>query len=130
MSTKTDGKHDGTVEFPPTDSGKPTFQMRFMQLLCFKHATSVSLAEVIQQVYPDDYTSALGDAIALGKMLRKLRTLVSDIRNRKFAKANLNPDILPSLSIEASMETGIALRLAHLHRMDDKALDEADESAL
>jgi hypothetical protein len=128
LSTKTDGQHDGMVEFAPTESGEMTFQMRFMQLLSFKFPTPVSLAEVIEQVYRDDYATAKGNATALGKTLRKLRTLVSDIRNRKLAAANLNPDILPSLSIEAPIDTGIALRLAHLHRLDDKDLDDADEA--
>jgi hypothetical protein len=127
MSTKTEKKSDGTVEFAPTDSGELTFQMRFMQLMFFKHPASVSLAEVIQQVYPDDSTKATVDAVALAKTLRKVRSLVSDIRTKKFAKAGLNPDILPSLSIEVSKDTGISLRLAHIHRMDDKDLDDADE---
>jgi hypothetical protein len=130
MSTKTNGQHDGTVEFPPTESGQLTFQMRFMQLLSFKFPTPLSLAEVIQQVYAGECVTALGDAATVVKTLRKLRTLVSDIRTKKLARANLNPDILPALSVETSKDTGIALRLAHLHRMDDKDLDEADESTL
>lgn len=130
MSTKTDSQHDGTVEFAPTDSGELTYQMRLMQLLCFQFPKPVSLAEVIQQVYPDDFATVSGDAAALSKTLRKVRTLVSDIRKKKLANANLNPDILPALSIEVSRDTGIALQLAHLHRMDDKELDEADEPAL
>jgi len=128
MSTKTDGRHDGTVEFAPTTPGELTYQMRFMQTVCLKFPRATTLAEVIEQVYPDDWAKVRQNPGLLKSALRKLRSLVSDIRNRKLAKAGLNPDILPSLSIEASMETGIALRLAHLHRMDDKDLDDADEA--
>lgn len=130
LSTKTDSNHDGTVEFAPTVLGALTYQMRFMQLMCFKFPGAVTLAEVIEQVYPDDFAKAKQNPDLLKSTLRKLRTLVSDIRNKKLAKAGLNPEILPSLSIEATMATGIVLRLAHLHRMDDKELDEADESAV
>lgn len=126
MSTKTNGNDDGTVEFAPTDSGKHTVQMRFMQLLCFKFPTPITLAEIIQQVYSADL-ALMGRAGELMKTLRKLRTLVSDIRTKKLAKANLNPEILPSLNIDATKDTGIVLRLAHLHRMDDKNLDDADQ---
>jgi hypothetical protein len=38
----------------------------------------------------------------------------------------LNPDILPALSIEASIDTGIRLQLAKLHCLDNKELDGAD----
>lgn len=130
MSTKTDKNHDGQVEFAPLENVPQTFQMKFIQLITFKYPDPISLGDVIHQVYPDDYATALGDATALAKVLRKVRTLVSDIRIKKFAKAGINPDVLPSLSIEASKDTGIALRLAHLHRMDDKELDEADEASL
>jgi hypothetical protein len=126
MSTKTHGHHDGTVEFAPIRPGKLTNQMQFIQLVCFKFPDSATLAEVIAQVYPDDLAEVKQDPEVLKKTLRKLRSLVSDIRKKKFEKANLNPDILPPLSIESSMDTGIGLRLAHLHRLDDKEIDEAD----
>lgn len=129
ISTKTNGNDDGAVEFALTDAGKPTAQMRFMQLLCFKHPTPVTLAEVIQEIYPADLAS-IGQSGALMKTLRKLRTLVSDVRTKKLAKANLNPDILPSLNIDATKDTSIVLKLAQLHRMDDKQLDGSDKPAL
>lgn len=126
LSTKTDGVHDGEVEFAPTASGELTYQMRFMQVMCFKFPGTATLAEVIEQVYPDEYAEASRDPATLAKTLRKLRSLVSDVRTKKLAKAGLNPDILPPLSVEASIDTGIGLRLAKLHRLDDKELDDAD----
>lgn len=128
LSTKTDSAHDGRVEFPPTPSGDLTYQMRFVQFMCFKHPATATLAEVIAQVYPEEYASVSTDAAGLKNILRKLRSLVSDVRMKKLAKAGLNPDILPPLSVEVSLEVGIGLRLAHLHRLDDKELDQADES--
>lgn len=128
ISTKTDGVYDGQVEFAPTPAGELTYQMRFVQLMCFKFPEAATLAEVIEQVYPDEFAKVRGDADALRKLLRKLRSLVSDVRNKKFGKANLNPDILPPLSVEASLQAGIRLRLAHLHQLDDHDLDESDEA--
>lgn len=128
ISTKTDGVHDGEVDFAPTLGGELTFQMRFVQLMCFKFPGTATLAEVIEQVYPDELAEACGDASALKKVLHKLRSLVSDVRNKKLNKAGLNPDILPPLNIEASLQTGIGFRLAHLHRLDDHGLDEFDQA--
>ncbi|MGE0769297.1 MAG: hypothetical protein AB7L90_22875 [Hyphomicrobiaceae bacterium] len=128
LSTKTDGNHDGTVEFAPTTSGELTFQMRFMQVMCFKFPNAITLAEIIEQVYPQDYATARRDPAMLRRIVAKLRALVSDIRKRKIAKAGLNPDILPGLSVDAPMDAGIGLRLANLRRFDDRDLDEADEA--
>ncbi len=126
LSTKTDTVHDGKVTFAPNATGQLTYQMRFMQLMCFKFPDSATVAEVIEQVYPDDLTASKQDPDIRKKTLHKLRALVSDVRTKKFAKAGLNPDVLPPLSIEASIEAGIGLRLAHLTRLDDKELDGAD----
>jgi len=124
MSTKTDGESDGKVEFALREDGSPTYQAKFMRLICFKHPQPVTLREGMEQVYPEDFSEvSAGDGEKLRNLLRKVRTLVSDIRTKKLAKANLNPDILPPLNIEASVESGISLRVAHLHRLDDKAVE-------
>jgi hypothetical protein len=130
LSTKTDRVRDGTVEFAPMNPGVLTFQMRFIQVMCLKFPKTATLAEVIEQVYPHEHAEAARDSTALRNTLRKLRSLVSDVRTKKFAKAGLNPDILPPLSVDASIDIGIGLRLAHLHRLDDKGLDKADEVPL
>ena len=127
LSTKTDGQRDGKVQFALREDGKPTYQMQFMRLLCHYDGAPVTLRSVMEQVYPGDFESAGADGEALLKILRKIRSLVSDIRNKKLLPAGINPDILPSLSIEATIESGLSLRLAKLHRMDDKALDESDQ---
>ena len=125
MSTKTDQKDDGKVEFPLHEDGSPTYQMQFMHLLCFHHPKSVSLREAIEQVYPDDVVMIGKDPEAVKNLLRKVRSIVSDVRTKKFGKAGLNPDILPSLSVESSIHTGISLQLAKLHRLDDKAVQDS-----
>ena len=86
------------------------------------------LTEGRQEVYPDDYAAAISDQALMLKTLHKFRTLVSDIRCRKLAKAGLNPNILPTFSVEASLNDGICLCLAHLHRLDDHELDDADQA--
>ena len=128
MSAKTDGQEDSSVEFAPDQSGKSTCQMRFIQCLCFRYPQAATLGELIEQVYPVEFAAAARDGDAQKKLLRKFRTLVSDVRIRKFQKAGMNPDILPSLSVEASINAGITLRLAKLHPLDDKELDEADKA--
>ncbi len=117
MSTKTDSKHDGKVEFSLREDGKPTYQMQFMRLICFRHPEPVLLREVMTEVYPEDYAS-MGSSPS--NLLRKVRSLVSAIRTKKLAKAGLNQDILSPLSVESSVKTGISLRLARLHCLDDK----------
>lgn len=124
MSTKTDGEHDGKVQFAMREDGSPTYQMQFMRLICFQHPKPVLLKDVMEQVYPNDFATMGKDQRAATKLLRKVRSLVSDIRTKKFAKANLNRDILPPLSFESSVETGISLQLAKLHRLDDKVVDD------
>lgn len=128
ISTKTEGQRDGEVEFAPSASGESTLQMRLMQHLCFIFPASATLREVMEQVYREEFAT-IGDSLAAQKdMLHRFRSLVSDVRIKKLQKAGLNPQILPQLNVEASTETGIQLRLAHLHRLDDKGLDEADKA--
>lgn len=130
LSTRTDGHRDGKVRFALSEDGNPTYQMQLMRLLCHHDGTPVTLRSVMEQVYPEDFRSAGADGQALLKILRKIRSLVSDIRSKKLLRAGINPDILPSLNIETTIDTGLSLRLAKLHRMDDKALDESDEPHL
>jgi hypothetical protein len=123
MSTKTNGRADGKVHFPLNDNGSPTYQMQFMRLICFRHPKPVLLKDVMREVYPEEFAMIGRSPNGAKNLLRKVRSLVSDVRTKKFAKAGLNPDILPPLSFESSVETGISLQLAKLHRLDDKAVD-------
>ena len=126
MSTKTDCCRDGTVEFPPLEHGKHTLQMKLIRHLCFTWPKQIKIVEMMEQVYTEEFRAAGRDKKSVSKIFQKLRSLVSDIRNRKFAKAGLNPEILPSLNPETAFETGFGLRLLKLYRFDDKELDEAD----
>jgi hypothetical protein len=123
MATKTKGQRDGEVQFPLA-GGKPTKQMQIMKLLCHKHEQAKTLAFVIDQVYPEMKDSVRRDGKALAKLLKTIRTLVSDIRNKKLAPAGINPDILPALDIEVTGATTIGLKLAHIHDLDVAGLRE------
>ena len=119
LSTETESKDDGKVEFPMTLDGRPTKQMQLMRLLCYTHPKALTVAKVIEQVYPDELTQASRDAEALKAVLKKVRTLISDIRNKKLAAAGINPDILSPLDVEITGTAEIALNVVHLHKPED-----------
>jgi len=129
ISTKTQSRHDGEVKF-----AAGTGQARLMQLLCYQQRRrqdaennrdeefeTPRLGELLAEVYPDEITKARKDGNALALLLKRLRSMVSDIRIKKLEPAGINPDILPALNIEAGIQTGLSLRLARLHDLDEKA---------
>lgn len=126
LSTKTQGRYDGKVEFRLWN-GAPTKQMQLMKVLCFEHPNAVPLAKLIEQVYPESTAKVRKDGAALTDLLRTLRTLVSDIRNKKLALTGINPDVLPPLDIEVTPNTSLGLRLAHARDMDAVECDESAE---
>lgn len=130
LSTKTNGRRNGKVQFALREDGKPTYQTQFMQLLCYHWPKPAKLKHIIEEVYFEDSSMIHSGEKRVSDTLRNIRGLVSDIRIKKLRKAGINPDILPSLSIASSLETGISLQVAKLHRVDDKMLDDADRSAL
>jgi hypothetical protein len=125
LSTKTKAQRDGECRFPLWN-GEATKQMRLMMVLCHKHPAEVRLATVIEQVYPESKAEVLRNANGLLGLLKKVRSLVSDIRNKKLAPAGINPDILPPLDMEITADTAIGLRLAHVHRLDEAGFGEQD----
>lgn len=124
LSTETERNDDGKVEFPMTLDGEPTKQMQLMRLLCYKHPKAITVAEVIEQVYPDELAQARCDAEALKAVLKKVRTLISDIRNKKLTAAGINPDILSPLDVESTGTAEITLNVAHLHKPEDIGFDD------
>lgn len=122
LNTETERNDDGKVEFSMID-GKPTKQMQFMRVLCFMHPKAIVLAEVMQQVYPEEFASAGRKHEALKALLKKVRTLISDIR-KKLTRAGINPAILPPVDMESSDVTEVALNVAHLHKLDDIGCDD------
>ncbi len=119
FSTRTQGHEDGRVEFAPVNN-KPTNQMQLMNVLLFKHPTEVSLATLIEQVYPESKEKVRNDGAELARTLKNLRTLISDVRNKKMTPAGINPEILPSIDIETQRNATICLRLAHVRNLDDE----------
>jgi hypothetical protein len=127
ISTKTDGNHDGTALFALNEDGTPTYQIQLMRLLCHHYPSPVALKEIITQVYPEYYQSVLAGSLKLTTVLKRLRGMVSDIRTKKLEPAGINPDILPPLSVEATLDIGYSLQVAMLHKMDDISLDKFDD---
>lgn len=123
LSTKTDGRRDGRAVFEPTN-GKPTNQMQFMRLICFKHPNSLRIADILEQVYAEDTARARRDPPALARLLKRVRSLVSDIRNKKLIPAGINPGILPPLSADTTTGLEVTLRVARLHRWGDIGFEE------
>jgi len=135
MSTRTQGQRDGKVEFGPR-----TNQARLMRLLCYQKWQQqlaekerdrpqsrgfemTQLADFLSEIYPEDMTAARrdaarGDAARLKALLKRFRSLISDIRTKKLEPAGINPDILPALDIESSIDAGLSLRVAHVHYLD------------
>lgn len=125
LSTKTKAQRDGECRFPLWN-GEATKQMRLMMVLCHKHPAEVRLATVIEQVYPESKAEVLQNPNGLLGLLKKVRSLVSDIRNKKLAPAGINSDILPPLDMEITADTAIGLKLAHVHRLDEVGFGEQD----
>jgi len=135
LSTKTRGRYNGKVEFGPR-----TNQARLMQLLCYQKWQEqltekereqqlnmsfemTKLADFMAEIYPDDMAAARrdaarGDVARLKALLKRFRSLISDIKTKKLAPAGINPDVLPPLDIESSIDTGLSLRVAHVHYLD------------
>jgi len=104
-----------------------------MQLLCYQRRRqqeavkkqdedfeTAKLRELLMEVYPDEIKKARDDGKVLLGLLKRLRSMVSDIRVKKLEPAGINPDILPALNVEASIHTGLSLNVAHLHDLDAK----------
>lgn len=146
LSTKTQGRHDGKVEFEPR-----SYQARLMHLLCHQKWQEqlaekerkrqprrsfdlTKLADFLAEIYPDDMAAARGDAARgdaarLKALLKRFRSLISDIRTKKLEPAGINPDILPALDIESGIDTGLSLRVAHVHYLDANS-PEAQEASV
>jgi len=107
LSTKTQGRYDDKVEFGPR-----TLQARLMQLLCYQkwrqqlaksgqeqeHDRAFDmtmLVDLIGELYPEELAAARRDTARLKVLLKRLRSLISDIRTKKLEPSGINPDILP-----------------------------------
>jgi hypothetical protein len=146
LSTKTQGRYDGKAEF-----ARDTIQARLMQLVCYKKWQQqlaekererqpnrsfemTKLADFLSEIYPDDMAAARRDAARhdatrLKTLLKRFRSLISDIRTKKLERSGINPDILPALDIESSIDTGLSLRVAHVHYLDANS-PEAKEASV
>ena len=130
LSTKTQGRCDGKVEF-----ARDTIQSRLMHLVCYqkwqqqlaekereqqpnRSFEMTKLADFITEIYPDDVAAARRDATLLKALLKRFRSLISDIRTKKLEPSGINPNILPALDIESNIDTGLSLRVAHVHYLD------------
>lgn len=122
LSTETNTKYDGKVEFPLNNQRKATKQMQLMMLLCHNWPDGIHLSELIKEVYPDEMENLREKNLEKAKdLLKKLRSLVSDTRKR-MARCNINPNIISSLGIEANEQDSVTLYVKHLNNMDDKKI--------
>jgi hypothetical protein len=141
LSTKTQGRYDGKAEF-----ARDSIQAKLMQLMCYqkwqeqlagkererqpkRSFEMTKLADFLSEIYPDDMAAARRDAARLKTLLKRFRSLISDIRTKKLEPAGINPDILPALDIESRIDTGLSLRVAHVHYLDANS-PEAQEASV
>jgi hypothetical protein len=115
LSTETKGKYDGKVEFA-LDKGEATKQMNLMMLLCYRWPKGVPLSEIIREIYLDNIQTLRDNPENAKSLLKKLRALVSDIRNKKLAPSGINPDIISPLGIDVTDQDSVTLLVAKLHR--------------
>lgn len=126
FKTQTDGRDDGQAEFGTLQSGMPTLQKQLMVLLCHTFPHPVTVSVLLEQLYREEFDQCRTNVAQLKQTLKKLIGLVSDVRTKKLEKNKLNPDILPALNAETTLQTGIALRLLRLDRLDDRGVHAAD----
>jgi len=126
LSTETRGAKDGDVIFPYGNTG-PTKQMQLMRLLIFKWCRGkgrqnkgAKVLEIIEQVYPERLEGLSLNKEEVGAVMKCIRSLFSDIRNKKLAPSGINPDILPALDVDITTETRVTLNLKYLIDLDEE----------
>lgn len=125
ISTKTDGKPDGKADFKPDAEGKPTKQMQLMRLVVNKRPRPTPVFEIIDAAYWEDKAALRDNLEDARKLIKKVTALVSAVRG-KLERSGINPDVLSPLDFEATEDSGVSLRVAHMHKLDDHGLDQAD----
>lgn len=128
IRSKKGDQKEGKAEFPMGTDGTPGKQSQLLRLLVFKHPTPMPVSEVLQQVYPEDLAAVRVGRAQLAPLLKKCRTLFSDLRD-KLEKAEINPRIVPALSIDTDKTTDVVLQVTSVRNMDDHGLDDADKAS-
>jgi len=129
IRTKKNDQKEGKAEFALGADGSPGKQSQLLRLLVFKFPTPIPVSEVLQQVYPEDTAAVRNDKAQLKPLLKKCRTLFSNLSD-KLEKSDINPRIIPSLSVDTDGSTDVVLQVTSVRNMDDHGLDDADKSSL
>lgn len=117
LSTETDGKPDGEVEFSPRD-GRITLQMKLMWRLFLEWPQGIHFEHLTHELYGDEYRVALrrNDSVQVMILAKRVRALMHDIRFDKLQPAHLNPEILPTALKAMNRNQTVRLRFASLDR--------------
>lgn len=118
LYTQTRGGDVCDVVFTEQD-GRPTLQMMLMVILLGAWPNGVKFMEVAHDLYPDEFEVArrASDAVGLHTVAKRIRSLIHDIRYKKFVPRGINPEILPTILKSNSRSTELRLRLAKLDRI-------------
>jgi hypothetical protein len=126
ISTKTNGQKDGQVDFTPNKNGEMTKQMQLMMLLVEKWPKGTNLAGIVSACYSQERGKMPHDVEFANKLLKRVRALVSDVRN-KLEKTDINPDIITPLSVESVSETPVKLRVFMISKVEENKLQSTPE---
>jgi hypothetical protein len=115
LRTFTDGVLDGETKFTALNPNSAK-QRQIMMLMISAWPRGVHLKTLVEEAYGREFHAATDDAAATGACGRNIAQMFRDIRNKKLAKAHINPDVLPTLNSPACKRGMVALRLAKLKR--------------
>ena len=101
----------GRADFPLNTNGALGKQASLLQLLAFKHPGTMTVGEILQQVYPDETKNVQNGSAQIIPLIKKCRSLFSDLKT-KLKSSDVNPKIIPPLSQDAVKATNVALQVS------------------
>jgi len=129
IRTKKNDQKEGKAEFAMGADGNPGKQSQLLRLLAFKFPTPIPVSEILEQVYPEDTATVRSGETQLKPLLKKCRTLFSNLSD-KLEKSDINPRVVPSVSVDTDRSTDVVLQVTSVRNMDDHGLDDADKASL
>ena len=99
-----------------------TKQRILIELLIQKR--SVTVREIIESCYQSEKEKLQKDDVeGITKMLSSIRTLISDIRNKKLATNGIEKDILSSLGPDITIDSKVLLNVNAIKDLDRKNIE-------
>lgn len=111
--TFTNGKQDGEVAFAGLNQDVCR-QRQLMLMLLNAWRDGAHLQALVEAVYDVDLRTFHDDEFTVSRYGKRLAQLIRDIRDKKFEKAGINPDVLPKLHSPHVKNGMMSLRLAKL----------------